>query len=194
MTLTDLRDGLRAALPHTTIDIVGHRLLVTFAEPIHVIGIAVREDFTDYELGAADVRRPSRAYGRTRATPERIVESIQRTVRGRLENLRSAGTYGLPWQQVTYAKALSIVAASDFAALAIAHLDTEVREIASKREALDVETARKVAELDKQAEAVAERRRALVMLAPGYDGPTLAAVGSYADTDLLLDEDEDGEG
>lgn len=171
MTLTDLRDALRALLPNTTIDIVGHRLLVTLAEPIHVIGIAAREDFTDYELGASDVRRPSRSSGRTPATPERIVESIRRTVGARLANLRNEASYGGPWQQNAYAKALHIVAASDFAALAVAHLDTKVREIASQREALDAEMARKTAALDKEAEAVAERRHALVMLAPGYNSP-----------------------
>lgn len=190
MTLTNLRDELRVALPHTTIDIAGHCLLVTFAEPIHVIGIAVREDFTDYELGAADVRRPSRTYGRTPATAERIVGSLHNRLRVRLDDLRSAAVYGLQWQKATYAKTLDIIAASDFAALAVAHLDTEVQEIAKQREALDIETARKVAELDKQAEAAAERRRTLIMLAPGYGGPTLAAVGSYTNDEPLLDEED----
>lgn len=193
MTLTDLRDGLRAILPNTTIDIAGHRLLITFAEPIHVIGIAVREDFSDYELGPADVRRPSRSMSRTPATAERIAESLRSKVRVRLDDLRGNAFCGTPWQKNTYTKALNIVAASDFAALAIAHLDTEVREIAKRREALDVEMARKVAELDKEAEATAERRRAFVMLAPGYDGPTLKPLSEYTDTEPLLDEDEDGE-
>lgn len=189
MTLTDLRDGLRALLPNTTIDIAGHRLLVTFAEPIHVIGIAVREDFSDYELGAADVRRPSRTHGRTPATPGHVAKGLQRKVCLRLDNLRREARHGSLWQKNAYAQALDIIAASDFATLAIAHLNTEVQEIAYRRQALDAETARKVAELDEQAEAAAARRRALVMLAPGYDGPVLAAVGSYTDDEPLIDED-----
>ena len=190
MTLTDLHEGLRALLPNTTIDIAGHRLLVTFAEPIHVIGIAVRDDFSDYELGAADVRRPSRTHGRTPATPGHIAGSLRNRLRVRLDDLRSAAVYGSSRQKASYAKALDIIAASDFAALAIANLDTEVLEIAKQREAFDVETARKVAEFEKQAEAAAERRRALVMLAPGYDGPKLAAVGSYTDDEPLLDGED----
>lgn len=190
MTLTDLCGGLRVLLPNTTINIAGHRLLVTFAEPIHAIGIAVREDFSDYELGPADVRRPSRTHGRTPATAQRIAESLRSKVRVRLDDLRSAAAYGSPQQKNTYAKALNVVAATDLAALAIAHLDAEVRENAKQREALEAEMARRVAELEKQAEATAERRRTLVMLAPGYAGPVLAAVGSYTDDEPLLDGED----
>ncbi len=193
MTLIDLRDAIRALLPHTTIDIAGNRLLVTLAEPIHVIGIAVREDFSDYELGAADVRRPSRSMGRTKATPERVADSIRGIVRARLSNLHNAGVYGLPWQQVAYAKGLSVVAASDFAHIALHFIDSEMRVNAEKHAALDAEMAKKKAALDKEAEAIAERRRALVMLAPGYAGPKLEPLSEYVDDEPLLDEGDDGE-
>jgi 23S rRNA A2030 N6-methylase RlmJ len=193
VTLADLRDNLRALLPHTPIDIAGNRLLVTFAEPIHVIGIAVREDFSDYELGFVGVWWSIRSKNQTPATAEHIAENLRAKVRLRLYDLRSAANNGSPWQKATYAKALDIIAATDLAAVAIDHLNTEIREIAKQREALEVNTARKVAALDKEAEALAERRRALVMLAPGYDGPKLEPLSEYTDTEILLDEGDDGE-
>jgi hypothetical protein len=64
-----------------------------------------------------------------------------------------------------------------------------MQENAKRREALDAEMAKKKAALDKEAEALAERRRALVMLAPGYDGPTLKPLSEYTDDEPLLDEE-----
>lgn len=88
MTLPDLRTALQELLPHTTIDIVAKRLHVILADPIGVIGIALNADGADYEVGAADVRCPHRAYNRKPPTPSGVAQSIRYEVGRRWSNMR----------------------------------------------------------------------------------------------------------
>lgn len=163
MTLPDLRAALQELLPHTTIDIVGTRLHVILADPIGVIGIALNASGNDYEVGAAYVRCPQRSYDRKPPTPATVVRGIRYEVSRRWAGVRNSRHLS---GEGFLLKALNILAASDFAALAIEHLDTELRQNAAARVAADVDYVCRVADLTATTTALTERRAALLALTP----------------------------
>lgn len=190
MTLTDLRTGLTALLPHTTIDVAGHQLLIVLPAPINTVAVAVREDGCGFKVGGLDVRRPARPVSHPPTTPRAIADAITGYLRARLETFRTAAHVNLVARhEESYTLALDVLAASDFAALALAHLDEESMDVEGRRRSLDAEMARRVAELDGLAADIAQRRRALVMKAPGYTGPVLEPLSRYVDDEPLLDDE-----